>query len=1369
VNDGVRNIFGVSYDGSGRPQVLKNANDLDGTMIPAYNNGHDLRLAYDSTNRVASVSAENVSTQSPTTSTWTFAYTLANTTTDATAATHGTLAAGSTRTAAGYTTITPPCEQSSTTCTGFNGTSRVTVYWDDFAHEMERVELPGTDGTAHHTLLSYDGGGREQWSEDEAGNPTDYSYDPVDNTLTTMTRPDPDGAGPLPKPVTSYSYDEAAYGSVTGSTYAPGTPQQGVQAAYYTTTTFFHDLGGGKYSGRPDTIESAVASGSFSLAAGTTEIGSATNYSARFTGDFVVPTGVTPTLEFQTNAVGAVRMTFDASMLIDQLTATGSNTFTSTSFTTTAGKHPFVLEYIENGSAPASTLTVSYKCDANCGSLPTTFTAVPASKLLPAWNKPTATASPTGRVSFLHYAKPWTGNPDYQLTSAPVNGAATSLITNYRYDTLGRLTGKVLPNGNSGSPASDGSYTGADPTTSSFGTTYSYYAAGHTEATPPSCSINGTYNQLELPASTTPHGLATTQIVYNAAGEPASVTRHAGQTINCYDSENRLASTQAAGDSNSTTYSYDAVGELLQSAHSGTSDDTAGTVTTSYDEAGRLKASTDANGGFVSLLYNADGDLTSRTTTPISGGSNYTTSYSYNDADQLKNETDSASRSYSFVYDARGNLRGTQYPDGTFSWTDYNADGWKTDQFSRHGTITPTTTTAPADPSPINDETFTYNLEGQRTGDNSSAYRTSVTAPSPLLYWRLNEASGTSAADSSGSGRGGTYAATGVTLAASGAISNDHDPAVILATTGYVERTSPGSALNIGSGSFTVDAWAKSSNTAAAAQMIYARYECGWNNCVATDGDANANFELSLSATGAPSVSVRSDNGNSAAVTGSGGDRRDGKWHHYVAVLDRSASLLRLYVDGTQVGSTSISTINSIDDGGSPIEIGREYIAIWNSPNSYFNGSIDDVAIYGSALSAAQIANQTGAATDPATTYTYDSIGRLETATYSDGSSHRYCYDADSNRTKTISTAAGTCSSGTSSSTYTYTSGTNTPADALTAQTGPTRSFTYDGAGTTGGDGMITAIGSDTYRYDGLQRLKSTTTSGKSACYRYGPDGSLTRRIYDSAGTATCATASNTTNYILDDLYEANASGTITTSYVDGPQGDLASFNGPPSTGSTVTYLHYNAHGDLAAETNGSGSLSASHSYDAFGVPLDTPPANATAHRFTGAWSKQYDSTNNLILMGARPYDPTLGRFYEVDPVDGGSLNNYDYAGQDPVNGYDLTGTRKDDAYGGEEGEVGDIEAQEARDKVIAEEGTSGQAQRLPAPSEINAGNLRPVRPEDLEEWTGQTAHQIKAEYLGQRARLSHFDVKYDPENNVFVIVEHQSQRIVEVTYYRRW
>ena len=42
--------------------------------------------------------------------------------------------------------------------------------------------------------------------------------------------------------------------------------------------------------------------------------------------------------------------------------------------------------------------------------------------------------------------------------------------------------------------------------------------------------------------------------------------------------------------------------------------------------------------------------------------------------------------------------------------------------------------------------------------------------------------------------------------------------------------------------------------------------------------------------------------------------------------------------------------------------------------------------------------------------------------------------------------------------------------------------------------------------------------------------------------------------------------------------------------------------------------------------------------------------------MGVRLYSPGLGRFLQTDPIPGGSSNAYDYAGQGPINRFDLDG-----------------------------------------------------------------------------------------------------------------
>jgi RHS repeat-associated protein len=151
----------------------------------------------------------------------------------------------------------------------------------------------------------------------------------------------------------------------------------------------------------------------------------------------------------------------------------------------------------------------------------------------------------------------------------------------------------------------------------------------------------------------------------------------------------------------------------------------------------------------------------------------------------------------------------------------------------------------------------------------------------------------------------------------------------------------------------------------------------------------------------------------------------------------------------------------------------------------------------------------------------------------------------------------------------------------------------------------------------------------------------------------------------LEETSDTASSPSLTDADVNAPDGtDLVHDTWDPTGGDSANnFLYYNGHGDLAVETDNTGTVEDTHTYDPFGAPLDPILSNntdiaptGTTERYTATWDKKTDDSTGLIQMGARMYDPTLGRFYAVDPISGGSLNNYDYAAQDPINGYDLSG-----------------------------------------------------------------------------------------------------------------
>jgi hypothetical protein len=170
----------------------------------------------------------------------------------------------------------------------------------------------------------------------------------------------------------------------------------------------------------------------------------------------------------------------------------------------------------------------------------------------------------------------------------------------------------------------------------------------------------------------------------------------------------------------------------------------------------------------------------------------------------------------------------------------------------------------------------------------------------------------------------------------------------------YLEITNPASMLNIGNNSWTVSAWVNTSYAGNQPMILLARYECGWRNCSSTDGNAAAAYKFFIDGNGNAVFSVRSDTGIDIAATANY-SIRDGKWHHVAGVLDRNTDLIKILIDGKERNVGTAANLGVVNDAGSPLEIGRIYREGWGSPDSYYNGLIDEVAIYKRALTTEEI------------------------------------------------------------------------------------------------------------------------------------------------------------------------------------------------------------------------------------------------------------------------------------------------------------------------------------------------------------------------------------------------------------------------------
>lgn len=234
-------------------------------------------------------------------------------------------------------------------------------------------------------------------------------------------------------------------------------------------------------------------------------------------------------------------------------------------------------------------------------------------------------------------------------------------------------------------------------------------------------------------------------------------------------------------------------------------------------------------------------------------------------------------------------------------------------------------------------------------------YATEVAADSPYLWWRLGEASGTTAADTSGNGRTGTYNGS-PTLGATGLVAGGDTAVQFDGTNDYVISAGLSTAVS----AFTVEAWFSGAAPA------------GTDRCLVQRGSSSSQFRIYVRTDGKIDCTVRNSGGSQTIVT-STAVVANGTARHICLVF--SASTISVYIDGAldSTGSRSGSTTSANQE----FYLGGAGAGVAN-----LTGTIDELAYYTSALSGTRIAAHYAAGFTPAATNVTPTFTAANTQTY---------------------------------------------------------------------------------------------------------------------------------------------------------------------------------------------------------------------------------------------------------------------------------------------------------------------------------------------------------------------------------------------------
>lgn len=229
----------------------------------------------------------------------------------------------------------------------------------------------------------------------------------------------------------------------------------------------------------------------------------------------------------------------------------------------------------------------------------------------------------------------------------------------------------------------------------------------------------------------------------------------------------------------------------------------------------------------------------------------------------------------------------------------------------------------------------------------ASPYSDAVLAKNPYAYWRLNEVTGSVVLDSSGNNRHGSYL-NSPTLGQPGALAGAGNSAVRFNAGSFQNMTFP----HIFGGptwtNFTVEAWVNIAGTTNTFQVLMSSPNQEFVRVIASDGPTDS---LVFRGSGQSNLTT-------PTVSNLSG------WNHLVMTVDSTGQ--RFYRNG-QLFSSSFSGGTAALQTNSLL-IGGGYLG-----GFFMNGWLDEIAIYRSTLSQAQInqnflaASQVVATPEPAT------------------------------------------------------------------------------------------------------------------------------------------------------------------------------------------------------------------------------------------------------------------------------------------------------------------------------------------------------------------------------------------------------------------